>query len=310
MIKISHAMTTRSPSPPPRKFIIASLVVVAMVGFIPLQAAPNADDLFDARARFQNQKKKIKPSDKNGFFVGLQVLYGDFSYNENHKHKQLNGFTVTDGKGEPIDHRDSGIGYGLLAGYNHWFGKHFGLRVYNSVFYNDFTFESKELSYASGSNTLFTIPGGKNIKTYQINFNANVDVMVNFFFRKNFTAGVFTGASAGIQYWNSSRLEELLGVYNTLQNSSANGNIGGYNKNHQRLDDSRFGLDMAITAGLRANTYGFQSWEIGVRVPIYSRAVLDGETATNTQGAVMHVMNNVIKSRQNWNIFLRYMFNF
>ena len=305
MTKIFHAMTTRVSSPPLRKLILASLVV-AIAGSTPLHAAFGDDDLYDARARLQNQKKKIKPSDKSGFFIGAQLMYGNFLYNENHTYKTIQVLPAQNGVGDPISHKDSGIGYGLVAGYNHWFSRFIGIKVYNGVFYNDFTFESKEISYApnGSANKTFAIAGGKNIKTYQIIFNANIDIMVNFFFRNNFTAGLFTGASAGLRYWNSPRLEELLGVYGDL------GNTTSYIKNNQRLDDSRFGLDMAITAGLRANAYGFQTWELGVRVPIYDRPVLDGETVVGFQVGASHSMANVIKSRQTWNIFLRYMFNF
>lgn len=77
MIKISHTMTTRNPPPISRKFILASLVV-AMVGFAPLQAAPNADDLFDARARFQNQKKKSSPVIRMAFLLVCKFCMATF----------------------------------------------------------------------------------------------------------------------------------------------------------------------------------------------------------------------------------------
>lgn len=242
----------------------------------------------------------IKAEDRSGLFIGAQVTYGDLLYSEDNKINVTNNTNKANGYRSSVN---TGPGYGILGGYNLWFNPFFGMRAYGSVFYNDFKFYTEE--FVMGS---IRVSGGKD-STYQINLSANIDAMLNFFVRRNFSAGFFVGGSVAMQYWNSSRLDAINELYQSYMPGGKNHAPINTNPGEQRLDDNRIALGVAVNAGVRANFYGFHTLEAGARIPFRPTTIIDGYLE-KTNLLTNSSMSNIIKVQQSWNVFVRYIFNF
>lgn len=226
-------------------------------------------------------------AEESGVFVGAQVMYGDLRYSERYTDNLVAGTLGY------FSSNNTAPGYGVVGGYKHFFNPFFGFRVYGQFFYNTFSFQGREQNYGATG----TLVGGKNNLT-QLNLVANVDVLFNFIVGERFNLGVFGGVGAGFQYWKSDRIDSMYKLHNSVASA-------GYP--YERMEDGRFGFDLALSAGLRVNFLKVNTIEIGAKLPAFATRIFDAKT--NYMGLGQN-FEHFAEARQSYNAFVRYTFGF
>lgn len=247
----------------------------------------------------QTRPFEIEPmnKEKSGVFVGLSIGVASLSYNGavSYLATPTGGVLQNTYTSSASLDRATGI-YGILVGYKHAITGGFGLR-----YYADFNY-----SYAHQN------------KIWGMNYNVNIDGLLNIVEKNNNFFGFFAGVGLGAQsYGWSNRLLE-----NMLEEAGGAAGSGGVtpaptplptNYKGKKFSNPKTSFNVAINFGVRANLAKHHDIELGVRFrPV--RATLDekklmtspngGTNATTTKVGTKAVVGS------NYDIFFRYNFVF
>lgn len=247
----------------------------------------------------QTRPFEIEPmnKEKSGVFVGLSIGVASLSYNGavSYLATPTGGVQNTYTSSASLD-RATGI-YGILVGYKHAITGGFGLR-----YYADFNY-----SYAHQN------------KIWGMNYNLNIDGLLNIVEKNNNFFGFFAGVGLGAQSygWSNKLLENMLEAAGDAAGS------GGVvtapeqlptNYKGKKFSNPKTSFNVAINFGVRANLAKHHDVELGVRFrPV--RATLDekkmesspangGGNGNTTQVGTKAVVGS------NYDIFFRYNFVF
>ena len=263
-----------------------------------LATGENAQDETQVAQEEQTRPFEIEPmsKEKSGVFVGLSIGVASLSYNGavSYLATPAGGVQNTYTSSASLD-RATGI-YGILVGYKHAITGGFGLR-----YYADFNY-----SYAHQN------------KIWGMNYNLNIDGLLNIVEKNNNFFGFFAGVGLGAQSygWSNKLLE------NMLEEAGGAAGSGGVtlapttlptNYKGKKFSNPKTSFNVAINFGVRANLAKHHDVELGVRFrPV--RATLDeqklirspngGTNATTTQVGTKAVVGS------NYDIFFRYNFVF
>lgn len=264
-----------------------------------LATGENAQDETQLAQEEQTRPFEIEPmnKEKSGVFVGLSIGVASLSYNGavSYLATPTGGAQTTYTSSASLD-RATGI-YGILVGYKHAITGGFGLR-----YYADFNY-----SYAHQN------------KIWGMNYNLNIDGLLNIVEKNNNFFGFFAGVGLGAQSygWSNKLLENMLEAAGDAAGS------GGVTTSPEQLPTNYKGknfsnpktsFNVAINFGVRANLAKHHDVELGVRFrPV--RATLDeqkmlsspangGNNGNTTQVGTKAVVGS------NYDIFFRYNFVF
>ncbi|MGX3097778.1 outer membrane beta-barrel protein [Helicobacter sp. 23-1046] len=241
-----------------------------------------------AVALFSTQAK----AEESGVFVGGQIMYGDLRYSENFTESVTGGNAVMG----YYSSNNTAPGYGVLAGYKHFFNPFFGFRAYGNFYYNTFSFQGRSANYGAQGN----LEGGKE-SLYQFNLTANADALFNVIAGENFNLGVFGGVGIGFQYWKSNRLDKVYQLHNTFIKQ---------NQPFERQEDRRFGVALNWNAGVRMNFLKVNSLEIGAVIPMFETTIMDYKGYWYGTAMVPQGIEHKVGARQSYNAYVRYTFGF
>lgn len=250
----------------------------------------------------QTRPFEIEPmnKEKSGVFVGLSIGVASLSYNGavSYLATPTGGAQNTYTSSASLD-RATGI-YGILVGYKHAITGGFGLR-----YYADFNY-----SYAHQN------------KIWGMNYNLNIDGLLNIVEKNNNFFGFFAGVGLGAQSygWSNKLLE------NMLEEAGKVAEKGGLTlapttlpKNYKgkKFSNPKTSFNVAINFGVRANLAKHHDVELGVRFrPV--RATLgkpdkmESKPANgggNGNGETTKVGTKAVVG-SNYDIFFRYNFVF
>lgn len=268
-----------------------------------LATGENAQDETQLAQEEQTRPFEIEPmnKEKSGVFVGLSIGVASLSYNGavSYLATPTGGVQNTYTSSASLD-RATGI-YGILVGYKHAITGGFGLR-----YYADFNY-----SYAHQN------------KIWGMNYNLNVDGLLNIVEKNNNFFGFFAGVGLGAQSygWSNKLLENMLekagndagkgGV--TTAPTQLPKNEKGKFSNKDKFSNPKTSFNVAINFGVRANLAKHHDVELGVRFrPV--RATLDEQKmlstpAGNGNGNTTQVGTKAVVG-SNYDIFFRYNFVF
>lgn len=247
----------------------------------------------------QTRPFEIEPmnKEKSGVFVGLSIGVASLSYNGavSYLATPTGGAKTTYTSSASLD-RATGI-YGILVGYKHAITGGFGLR-----YYADFNY-----SYAHQN------------KIWGMNYNLNIDGLLNIVEKNNNFFGFFAGVGLGAQSygWSNKLLENMLEAAGEAAGS------GGVtpapttlptNYKGKKFSNPKTSFNVAINFGVRANLAKHHDVELGVRFrPV--RATLDEEKMLSSPangdgtGNTTKVGTKAVVG-SNYDIFFRYNFVF
>lgn len=266
-----------------------------------LATGENAQDEAQVAQEEQTRPFEIEPmsKEKSGVFVGLSIGVASLSYNGavSYLATPTGGVQNTYTSSASLD-RATGI-YGILVGYKHAITGGFGLR-----YYADFNY-----SYAHQN------------KIWGMNYNVNIDGLLNIVEKNNNFFGFFAGVGLGAQSygWSNRLLENMLeaagdaagGGGVTLAPTRPNFPTNYKGKN---FENPKTYFNVAINFGVRANLAKHHDVELGVRFrPV--RATLDDEklktepSGNGTNGNTTQVGTKAVVG-SNYDIFFRYNFVF
>lgn len=263
-----------------------------------LATGENAQDEAQLAQEEQTRPFEIEPmnKEKSGVFVGLSIGVASLSYNGavSYLATPAGGVQNTYTSSASLD-RATGI-YGILVGYKHAITGGFGLR-----YYADFNY-----SYAHQN------------KIWGMNYNVNIDGLLNIVEKNNNFFGFFAGVGLGAQSygWSNKLLENML---EEAGNAAGSGGVTlapttlPTNYKGKKFSNPKTSFNVAINFGVRANLAKHHDVELGVRFrPV--RATLDeqklitspngGTNANTTQVGTKAVVGS------NYDIFFRYNFVF
>lgn len=247
----------------------------------------------------QTRPFEIEPmnKEKSGVFVGLSIGVASLSYNGavSYLATPTGGVQNTYTSSASLD-RATGI-YGILVGYKHAITGGFGLR-----YYADFNY-----SYAHQN------------KIWGMNYNLNIDGLLNIVEKNNNFFGFFAGVGLGAQSygWSNKLLENMLEAAGDAAGSggvTTAPNQLPTNYKGKKFSNPKTSFNVAINFGVRANLAKHHDVELGVRFrPV--RATLDerkmlsspangGGNGDTTQVGTKAVVGS------NYDIFFRYNFVF
>lgn len=252
----------------------------------------------------QTRPFEIEPmnKEKSGVFVGLSTGVASLSYNGaiSYLATPTGGVQSTYTSSASLD-RATGI-YGILVGYKHAITGGFGLR-----YYADFNY-----SYAHQN------------KIWGMNYNLNIDGLLNIVEKNNNFFGFFAGVGLGAQSygWSNKLLENML---EKAGNDAGKGGVGVTpspdplpdNYKGKKFSNPKTSFNVAINFGVRANLAKHHDVELGVRFrPV--RATLgkpdkmESKPANgggNGNGETTQVGTKAVVG-SNYDIFFRYNFVF
>lgn len=248
----------------------------------------------------QTRPFEIEPmnKEKSGVFVGLSIGVASLSYNGaiSYLATPTGGVQNTYTSSASLD-RATGI-YGILVGYKHAITGGFGLR-----YYADFNY-----SYAHQN------------KIWGMNYNVNIDGLLNIVEKNNNFFGFFAGVGLGAQSygWSNRLLENMLEEAGRAAEESGDVTPAPTtlptNYKGKRFSNPKTSFNVAINFGVRANLAKHHDVELGVRFrPV--RATLDDEklktepSGNGTNGNTTQVGTKAVVG-SNYDIFFRYNFVF
>lgn len=262
-----------------------------------LATGENAQDETQVAQEEQTRPFEIEPmnKEKSGVFVGLSIGVASLSYNGaiSYLATPTGGVQSTYTSSASLD-RATGI-YGILVGYKHAITGGFGLR-----YYADFNY-----SYAHQN------------KIWGMNYNVNIDGLLNIVEKNNNFFGFFAGVGLGAQsYGWSNRLLE-----NMLEETGKAAESGGVTLAPTPLPTNYKGkkfnpktsFNVAINFGVRANLAKHHDVELGVRFrPV--RATLDEQKLITSPNGGTNANTKQVGTKavvgSNYDIFFRYNFVF
>lgn len=247
----------------------------------------------------QTRPFEIEPmnKEKSGVFVGLSIGVASLSYNGavSYLATPTGGAQTTYTSSASLD-RATGI-YGILVGYKHAITGGFGLR-----YYADFNY-----SYAHQN------------KIWGMNYNLNIDGLLNIVEKNNNFFGFFAGVGLGAQSygWSNKLLENML---EAAGDAAGNGGVTTSpeqlptNYKGKKFSNPKTSFNVAINFGVRANLAKHHDVELGVRFrPV--RATLDEQKMLSSpangggNGSTTQVGTKAVVG-SNYDIFFRYNFVF
>ena len=264
-----------------------------------LATGENAEEQSQIAQEEQIRPFEIEPmnKEKSGVFVGLSIGVASLSYNGavSYLATPTGGVQNTYTSSASLD-RATGI-YGILVGYKHAITGGFGLR-----YYADFNY-----SYAHQN------------KIWGMNYNVNIDGLLNIVEKNNNFFGFFAGVGVGAQSygWSNRLLENML---EEAGNAAGSGGVTlnpdplPSNYKGRKFENPKTYFNVAINFGIRANIAKHHDIELGVRFrPV--RATLhndklltspanDGSANTTTQTGTKAVVGS------SYDLFVRYNFVF
>lgn len=264
-----------------------------------LATGENAEEQSQIAQEEQIRPFEIEPmnKEKSGVFVGLSIGVASLSSNlaVSYLATPTGGAQNTYTSSASLD-RATGI-YGILVGYKHAITGGFGLR-----YYADFNY-----SYAHQN------------KIWGMNYNVNIDGLLNIVEKNNNFFGFFAGVGVGAQSygWSNRLLENML---EEAGNSAGSGGVTlaptilPNNYKGRKFENPKTYFNVAINFGIRANLYKHHDIELGVRFrpvratlhndKLLTSAANGGGSANTTQTGTKAVVGS------SYDLFVRYNFVF
>ena len=211
-------------------------------------------------------------AEESGGFLGLGVGYSDLNLTVNAEVTEIATGTTTSGKTES---KGDGVAYGLIIGYKQLFNQYVGLRYYVNVD-----------AMHSNNNKYNGVKFGELIF---LNYNANMDLLVNFLGNKDNDFGLFLGFGLGA---------------NTLLGKGAKDMVDGFKAKYpnDNLETTSFGA--VLNTGLRATIAQSHGIEVIAKV------VTPVKMLDKTLSGVGQKRNTKITIGPTYQILARYVWNF
>lgn len=222
-----------------------------------------------------NILNKQNTQEKNGAFIGIGMGFGSGYMRMNVKNVRIGNIAFS---GQAFDDNENFLNLNIKAGYQHFFNRWVGLRAYGLVGYS----EIRKVANSVYSNLLVA----QDYSMIFINYNANLDVLLNAYNSQDLNFGFFVGLGIGGSFNNYT---------DAKLTNTATGAIWS-------RDMHAFYMDFKL--GARINAAKHHGMELGITIPFIE---VKDKWSTNIQQARIPLD---VRIKQNYSVGLSYNYIF